>query len=726
MSYPAGVKVEIEWTSGVWTDVTADLDSSAGIGTKFGRTSELSAPSIASCSFSLLNTSGDYTPHLASSAYYPNVTIYKRVRVSYNPGTVVWLFTGYVNNWAPSFIDGFIPMVDVSAVDLSSLLAQSVLTAAHQATILADDPDAFFPFSDAAGTRLTGVLTELSGLPSAPSWTYHTTHSQSSPVVFGGVSPIPQAEDVTSVTFPMVASNGIMLTSYSVSLNLNGCSVEGWVSIPNMGGTSLGSTAFSIQVGTGVAPDMSSFQLVVDWVDASHVEVTAYTSDSVGTFDVGAGPYTVPTAYGAGTTVALHLVATRSTAGAVVLYVNGVQVATNTYTGSIFASTINVSFNNLTAGTETFTASIANLALYSKVLTATQVANHYALGAGTTETTGTRIARYLALWGLTSSAWSLAAGEELVAAHPLAGKSIVTAIEELAISEGGGAAAYVTPDGLFTFVDRTKRLTQTPVITFDADADLDATGLALSFDANSLVNDSTVTRYGGETARYVDAVSALLPPDGYGPAVDTATTFSATAGSAFVLAQDRVAGDSTPGLRLNSLAVDLITTTTAGIAQAISSVGIGSRFRVSNLPATMPTTFVDLFVEGWSATFSQGGSDTASFTFDTSPADSRWQFQTADQGRLIETSTHCLTTAPLTASATTVTVESSPLGFSTSAGDYPMPILIDDEQCSITSAPAAPSSGTQTLTIARAQGGTRAAAHAGSARVHVVTGNLIL
>jgi len=454
--------------------------------------------------------------------------------------------------------------------------------------------------------------------------------------------------------------------------------------------------------------------------------VTAYTSDSVGTFDVGAGPYTVPTAYGAGTTVALHLVATRSTGGAVVLYVNGVQVATNTYTGSIFASTINVSFNNLTAGTETFTASIANLALYSKVLTATQVANHYALGAGTTETTGTRIARYLALWGLTSSAWSLAAGEELVAAHPLAGKSIVTAIEELAISEGGGAAAYVTPDGLFTFVDRTKRLTQTPVITFDADADLDATGLALSFDANSLVNDSTVTRYGGETARYVDAVSALLPPDGYGPAVDTATTFSATAGSAFVLAQDRVAGDSTPGLRLNSLAVDLITTTTAGIAQAISSVGIGSRFRVSNLPATMPTTFVDLFVEGWSATFSQGGSDSASFTFDTSPADSRWQFQTADQGRLIETSTHCFTTAPLTASATTVTVESSPLGFSTSAGDYPMPILIDDEQCSITSAPAAPSSGTQTLTIARAQGGTRAAAHAGSALVHVVTGNLIL
>jgi len=383
--------------------------------------------------------------------------------------------------------------------------------------------------------------------------------------------------------------------------------------------------------------------------------------------------------------------------------------------------------NSVTVGVAS-AAGFSNVAYWPNVRTAAQLLDQYALGGGLSELTGTRLARYLGYYGLTASDYTLDAGLELIGYHPLTGKSVLAACQELSATEGGGAAFYTTPDGKATFSGRADRLPATIALSLDADADLDAGGLTISFDANSLINDSTVTRFLGEVSRYTDATSSAIPPTGFGNASDSTTSYSSTPGAALVLAMDRVAGGAYPAVRISKLTVDLITPTTAGVAQAVGALTIGSRIRVTNLPTTMPTTYVDLFVEGWSATFSMSNSGAvASYEFDTSTADSRFQIATGTFGRLVETAGSMSLTAAINSTVTSCSVTTTATNptFTTTAGEYPLFIKVDEEVLSVTTNPAGAAS-PQTLTITRAQLGTRASAHLINTSVSVFTGSLTL
>jgi hypothetical protein len=101
-------QVEVEFTAGVWTDVSADVDLSAGINIRYGRTSEFSDPSTATCDLQLANHLGRYTPFsqlLADGVtvhpYYPNVVPRKRVRVAFTDMVPTLLRTNLCTN--PSF-----------------------------------------------------------------------------------------------------------------------------------------------------------------------------------------------------------------------------------------------------------------------------------------------------------------------------------------------------------------------------------------------------------------------------------------------------------------------------------------------------------------------------------------------------------------------------------------------------------------------------------------------
>ncbi len=91
MSRPP-VKVDIAFDSSystaaasrTWTDVTDYVLTGNGITNVYGRQDELSQPGPNTCSLTLNNSDGRFTPGLASGAYYPNVKVGRPIRVASN------------------------------------------------------------------------------------------------------------------------------------------------------------------------------------------------------------------------------------------------------------------------------------------------------------------------------------------------------------------------------------------------------------------------------------------------------------------------------------------------------------------------------------------------------------------------------------------------------------------------------------------------------------------
>jgi hypothetical protein len=259
----------------------------------------------------------------------------------------------------------------------------------------------------------------------------------------------------------------------------------------------------------------------------------------------------------------------------------------------------------------------------------------------------------------------------------------------MATTEGGGAAFWVRPsDGDVRFVNRRYRDTATPVLMLDATADLDASVYDPAYDETTLVNTSTASRSAESgtlsTQTYTDPVSAAQPPTGFGPATDDVTTYTQSDADALNLAQSHVAGNAYPAFRLNQIAVNLHASVN-NLYVAVASVEIGSPIRVTNLPpGAAPTSTVDLFIEGWTLTVTEG---TVRFVADTSPANNppRGKWGTFRWGCAGQT----LSTTLASAATTTVVIATAGTGNPTftTAAVYPEDIQIGAEQIRLNSAP---------------------------------------
>ena len=119
---PTG-KVEIEFTAGTWTDVTAWWDAKRPVTTTGGRsdTDERVQPGRLS-GLMLDNTDGRFTVGNTSGAYWPNVMVGKKVRLALkDPASATYYlrFTGRIDGWPLTWEDnGATCWVSLSATDL--------------------------------------------------------------------------------------------------------------------------------------------------------------------------------------------------------------------------------------------------------------------------------------------------------------------------------------------------------------------------------------------------------------------------------------------------------------------------------------------------------------------------------------------------------------------------------------------------------------------------------
>ena len=120
--------LEIEFTAGVWTDVSAYYRLPVTL--RFGRPTQFDDVGAGTMKVRLDNFDGRFMPDWFGSPYYPNVVKNKRIRWKVaKAGTTYTRHLGWIQAWEPHFPDGstFSAYVDVTSVDALGLLAQRKL-----------------------------------------------------------------------------------------------------------------------------------------------------------------------------------------------------------------------------------------------------------------------------------------------------------------------------------------------------------------------------------------------------------------------------------------------------------------------------------------------------------------------------------------------------------------------------------------------------------------------
>jgi hypothetical protein len=638
--------------------------------------------------------------------YYPNVVPRKRVRYSYFVSSTQYIrFVGYIKSWQPAMEGGVLGTVTLTAADRFDLLSRVFLDSPIREETADDMVTVQYPLTEPAGAT----------------YSLSTTGSSTVGVVSGGPALLfgdagPGYGEGTGVKFsPSAASSGQYLRGTLPVLNLNVFTFEMWVN-PGKTAPAWGSSSQNL---AGFDDALGNYAALIYMVNGS----------------VGFQGAAAPGGTGLSSSILdgawHHIAVTKSTpTGNATLYVDGAVVgstSTNPFPGLppvASVITIGESASPYTYSAARFQGNVGYVGLYTTALSAARVAVHSAATTGFDgDTTDARIARWLTDGGLTSSDWNLDVGVAVVGTYAQSaksgnsGKDIVTACQDMALTEAGGAAVYVDTDGRIRFVNRNSRNPAAPVITVDAALDLDNGVYAPSVDELTLLNMSTGNRT-TESGTQTSQVAQDLTSQGlYGLATDNGfTSYSKSDSDVLQTAQWRVASNAYPGFRLAQVQVNLMTAATA-LYTSLAAVKIGSRLRVTSVPTVAaPLTTVDLIIEGWTETAS---TDSYLVTFDTTPADNpavglwddnvygRWQAAGATLN------------ASVTAAATSLAIATSGPTWSTAAGDYPMSIVVNEEIIQLNTAPAG-STSPQTFTgVTRGVSGSTAAAQAAGAGVDV-------
>jgi hypothetical protein len=726
MAKPDSMVVEVEFTAGVWTDVSQWVDWTAGGSTKFGRQSPFSVPSPGTLTnLPLANDDGRFTPHrqvLADGVtvhpYWPNVLPRKRIRLSYViAGVPYYRFTGYIKGWPTTMVNDA-PRVVINATTrddrMSRVTMLPPITQAEQ--VLASN--LYYPLTDAAGSS---QASEYSG-NLGPALAIGQTGA-GGPLAFGADGPL--TGDGTSVVFaPASASAGQYLIA-----DLSGPLGDPVRGIPPM-------LAFAVNDAASPASArvLLSFFKQDNGSGSNWTEIGVDTSGRVTVNDDsnrgGAGPLVGSNVCDGG----WHGVLIGYTITGVFptqvmnysIWVDGVVVASGTSprpttvagAGSIMrvGQTLNAS--------ALFAGRISQLMLWNSA--ASMATAGPAIGGAVTafvgELVSDRIKRFLGYAGLTAADWNIDTSTVTCGSYPQDGKDIVTACQDMAVTEGGGSVFYFGTDGKAQFRSRVFRKPAAPALTLDNEADLDGQTFAPAFDDTQIVNQeqgSRATATSTASTQTITDAASSDPNTGYGLTNETFTSYAQSDLDVLYNAQDRLAQQRQPAYRLGQVAVDLVTAQTAGLYAAVAATDIGERLRTNNLgPGQAPVTQVDVLAEGWEDTFN---ANEWTVKFDTSPADNPAR-AVADDATYssAQAQADCALSGALTAAVTTVVIASPTAPtFTLAAGAYPQRIQVGEEQIRLNTPPGGAAS-PQTFTgVTRGVNGTTAAPQANGARVRL-------
>lgn len=300
------------------------------------------------------------------------------------------------------------------------------------------------------------------------------------------------------------------------------------------------------------------------------------------------------------------------------------------------------------------------------------------------------------------------------------GEDALSALSAVANSQAG--YAYAIPSTSATqsvgLVNNREARPGTVSLTIDAEGDLQG-GPAMVRDITARAAAATAT----SATRTVTATDATITDTG--AATLDVETVLANEPDLYAVASDRIARGRDSKIRPASLTIDLATASN-DLYASFYALTLGERIRLSGLPATyFGVSFIDGYVEGYTE---RPGITGYEVTFDLSPADAPPEAKADDStyARVPFGDGVCTVTGGTavgtTATGTMILTFTGSDLLSTAAGDYPMDFDWNGERVTVTSAPAGGSS-PRTLTItARGVAPTVARVHSAGERIDLWLG----
>lgn len=581
------VLVEIEFVSGVWSDVTSYVDADTGATITRGRASQSDDGQPGTLSVVFRNDDGRFTPDNPLGAYYPNVKKDKRIR--YTVGGSV-RFVGWINGFSPRLPDGNAqgdPTVSVTALDALGVMARSQAPDFNTLATIGYAPSAFFPFTEDAGT-------DLSMFPSsAPGDTTHlTSRTEKFTAVLGvdGVLAAPDGATSARVSATQTTSGSSWYGRDVSATAIYTRSVSFWAKFPT-GGTDTMGVVYSRDA-------FSGFPTAVGVrTDGTNVWGLAYA---------GSTP-TVPLA----TDDKPHFYTATNDATTLRFYVDGVQVATLASvppagSGTDWICSFQFSGSGVNSST-VITYDVGAAAFWDRCLTAAEVQVLYVFGGGSfsdeltgAQTVGDRLTSITTALDLPVSA---SGGKSVGWQSTGSGK----ALDAIFLATRGDSRIVYDNAGTVTY--RPTVNPATVAVTLDSEADLVGTPTwSLAGQDRAGVVSATSPRAGTATVYDSGAVAATSTS----VATALARTIDLQAHATRTVSEGRDAR-----LRISKASVD--TTTATVTAATMQALTLGDRVRVGNLPSsTIGWTYQDGYLLGYTEKIS---STAYVFDLDLGPAD---------------------------------------------------------------------------------------------------------
>lgn len=489
--------------SPTWTDVTAYLVEIPSI--RFGRESEFSEFSPATCEVVLKNADRRFDPEYSSGPYYGDLLPMKKIRVQATYDSTTYdLFTGFVQGWPQTYTGVLDSFVTVRCIDGSRFLEQAKLPlSAYEGELVADGAIHYWPMQQAYP-----ILDEIGALNfSKPRATWVEADVGLSEYI-GANGLLPTTRDPGQLE-PYVYELASLHTVGADGVDAEPLSVECWARVS----TRIDSEN-SLPLAVSVGQDGSSFiDVRVDDQRQLNLTVSSATlnRDYV---DVG-GP--VPPG------VWFHLIVTFD-ASTIDVYVNGQQTFTDSvsvgtgslpqYTGAAVTARV-IEGNANVSG-------IAHLSVSAQSLTASQASAHYvaaitAFGHPFGERSGARIDRVLDAAGWPSGDRCISTGDTVQGPYRPDRQSAMTYLRQVEVAEDG--YVFIDASGDVVLRDRTWQWTQgsAPVFSDDTGA-VDYSDIRIDANTVDAIRNKVSATYGPNDAYLFS--EDIVSRDLYGPATE--------------------------------------------------------------------------------------------------------------------------------------------------------------------------------------------------------------
>lgn len=580
--YMPDVKVQVAWDGGfrvpmadwTWTDVSAYVELAEGMSIAWGRGDERSNADANTLTLTLDNSDGRFTAGRVTGVYYPDVVLYKPIRVLATPvdGAEMPLFTGYVTSWPVEWesTDAYAKATVTAVSRLARLGLNARWRSIVEETVLADSPVVYYPLGDPEGSTLAS---DVSGNGAAPL----SMVGAGAAVVFGQATG-PGTDDLTAATF----ASGQWLRGGGLGA-VGGYTCSAFALLDSGGG---------LLISLNTAGEELEFSYSGSDVKAER------------------GAFSITASATPGATH--HLAVTVETDGTTSIYVDGALEVSGA--GPVPASSI----DSFDVG-EGYDGVIAHAAVFDTALTGSQIEAHAIAGltGWVGETTAERFERYANMAGIVSAEIAAETGSTTVGHIDATGQNVVDLLRIMETTEAG--VVFDALDGTLTLHNRAHRYANASSLTLDMAKHEVGADYSPRLDPLALFNDITVT---GVVTAHLKPTQVELNANGLATA--SMTTASEDADEPLRLASWARLQFATPKPRVPSLSASV--TDQAAMYESgdstvssadLMAVTIGDRITVANHPQQAATSITDYLVEGGSFSI---GPESMGITWNVSPS----------------------------------------------------------------------------------------------------------